>query len=344
MATRFRKQHSPSRFAILTDTAGVHLVTPQGTITSRYAASIRHQAAYGPLIKHLQTKNGWTPQVSALINWKAHGSSLHARIDTRTHFIKLVHGILPTAKQVHRHDPIRNTCSRCKNAVEDWVHILVCQHVTRQEWRVEFLEHLECEGKILNTRPIILKVLLDAVRGWFARPDDDYHIDPGQYPPEVRRLIHHQNLIGWKQVFLGRFSSAWSNVQDDFYAQKIQSNDSPKRRTGQRWQISIISIIWKQWQLLWSQRNHNLHGKDETQQQRALTQTIRRDIYDVASQLEPSVRALLHADISTHLEKPNWFNQNWLAIHAPLIKASLKRAREKAIVGVKSIRQYFGQR
>ncbi len=41
------------------------------------------------------------------------------------------------------------------------------------------------------------------------------------------------------------------------------------------------------------------------------------------------------------LGKPLWYNKNLLAIHGPLFKASLKRDKEKAIRGLRSIRQYF---
>ena len=37
-------------------------------------------------------------------------------------------------------------------------------------------------------------------------------------------------------------------------------------------------------------------------------------------------------------------NQNWIAIHGPLVKHSAKKAKDRAIAGVRSIRHYFGHR
>lgn len=347
MASRYQKQHSPTPIAFLTDTAGVHLVTPHGTVTSHFATTIRHQATHTPLLQHLQNKYGWTPAVSALINWKAHGSSLHSRIATRTHFVKLVHDILPTAKHLHRQDPIRSCCPCCSQAPEDWAHILTCTHETRSHWRDKFLMELETECATLHTRPLLTQILVDALQLWFTHPTDSFSMDHRNYPPEASRLIHHQNAIGWKQIFMGRFGLTWSDMQEDFYVSRPHINASPKRRTGQRWQVLVIGIIWKHWRILWKQRNQDLHGADEKQQQRALNLQVRRElheIYDAQAHLEPSVRALLHKDITSHLEKPTWVNRHCLAIHAPLVKASIKRARDKAIVGVKSIRHYFGLR
>lgn len=222
--------------AFLRDTACVHLVTPHGTVTSHFAATIRHQATHTPLLQHLQNKYGWTPAVSALINWKAHGSSLHSRIATRTHFVKLVHDILPTANHLHRQDPIRSRCPCCSQAPEDcWAHILTCTHETRSHsWRDKFLAELETECATLHTRPILIQVLVDALKLWFNHPTDSFSMDPRKYPPEASRLIHHQNAIGWKQLFMGRFGLTWSDMQEDFYVSRPHINASPKRRTGQR--------------------------------------------------------------------------------------------------------------
>ena len=41
-------------------------------------------------------------------------------------------------------------------------------------------------------------------------------LDPADYPPDVNRLIRRQNAIGWKHLWLGRFSVEWSDMQDDF--------------------------------------------------------------------------------------------------------------------------------
>jgi hypothetical protein len=52
----------------------------------------------------------------------------------------------------------------------------------------------------------------------------------------------HQNNIVWHQVFLGRFSTDWSHIQDDHYANMINTKEG-KQRTGQRWQQAIIGEI-----------------------------------------------------------------------------------------------------
>jgi hypothetical protein len=42
-----------------------------------------------------------------------------------------------------------------------------------------------------------------------------------------------------------------------------------KRRTGQQWQILIISKLWKHWFCLWETQNKGQHGEDTTTQTQA---------------------------------------------------------------------------
>jgi hypothetical protein len=113
MASRYQQQHAQTHTTVLlTDTASIRLILPHGSITSRYTTELRHQATHGPLLLHLQ-KNGWPLQITRTINWKAHGTALRTRLKERTHFVKLIQGILPTANHVHRRDLIRSLCPAC---------------------------------------------------------------------------------------------------------------------------------------------------------------------------------------------------------------------------------------
>lgn len=56
MATWYQQQHPHIHTKVLlTNTAGIHLHMPQGSITSRYSSpAICYQATYGPLMAHIQ--------------------------------------------------------------------------------------------------------------------------------------------------------------------------------------------------------------------------------------------------------------------------------------------------
>ncbi|KAI2490364.1 hypothetical protein MHU86_24204 [Fragilaria crotonensis] len=282
------------------------------------------------------------------VNWKAHGSSLRRKIQRKTHYTKLVHGILPTGKQVHRRDPTRNKCPLCHTTEEDWSHIIKCPHESRRAWRVQVIPTVEAKCKSLQTRPLLTRVLSDALTGWFNHVNDDYTLNSQQYPTEVHQLIRQQNEIGWHQLFLGRFSNEWSDVQDIYYAQKdaeaVHNKKKKKKNTGQRWQVHIIGLLWDQWWALWESRNRDLHGEDARSRAQAETREVHRtlrELYDYRARLSTEVQNLMYADVTEHFGRPLWVNKNWIAVHEPLIRADLKRVATRIRAGTRSIRQYL---
>jgi hypothetical protein len=146
---------------------------------------------------------------------------------------------------------------------------------------------------------------------------------------------------------LGRFSWKWSDLQDDFYAVRRKPGKM-KQLTGQRWQTTIIGVLWDQWgYLVWALRNGDLHGTTETAKSRAIATEVRRDLsnlYDQRNHMEPNVQELLFDTLEEHFEEPTWVTKNWLSMNSTTMRASIKRARKKAITGVRSLRQYFSAR
>ena len=133
----------------------------------------------------------------------------------------------------------------------------------------------------------------------------------------AQRLIRQQNNIGWKQIFLGRFSYEWSEMQEVFYVTRPHVNPK-KRRKGAQWQVAIITCLWEQWYILWTNRNSDLHGADTAQRahidrQNAL-RTL-RDLYEMKNHYEPSAQELLMADIRSHEAKSTWHIKNWISIN-----------------------------
>ena len=346
MATEYQCDHGASRpLALLTATAGVHLVSPKGSITSKYETAIRYQATYPDLFEHLRKRNGWSVQTANNINWKAHGTCLRKQIRRKSHYTKLVNGVLPTGRHVYRADQLRNKCPLCKTVTEDWSHILKCRHPDREEWRTTMLTRWASKAPALKTRPMLQRILNDAIAGWFMSDTPDFQLDPMVYPTDVRRLIHHQNDIGWHQVFLGRFATEWSEIQDIYYIQVNQeARDKKVKRTGQRWQVALIEFLWDQWWAVWERRNRDLHGSDAKSRAQAESREAHRtlrDLYDLRSRTDPHVQRVFHQDIHEHLAQPTWHTQNWIAVHGPLIRNNVRMASERAKAGMRSIRDYL---
>jgi hypothetical protein len=348
MANHFQREFGALRpHALLTADAGVHLITPKGTVTTNYKTTIRLQASYGPLLAHLQARNGWNTNTTDRINWKAHATCLHQRMKRRAHFIKLVQGILPTNHSQHRHDPSRRGCPACTCPDEDWAHILRCAHPSRVEWRAQLLEVLATTCDKWETRLGLRAILLDGIQGWLKSTDpESYQLDTAIYDDEYERLIVHQNRIGWKHIFLGRFCWEWVDLQDAHYVTRPNSTGK-KRRKGAKWQVAIIGRMWDTWYLLWESRNTDLHGADARQralvERRNALQTL-RELYALRNQYEPTVRELLMADVRDHEVKSTWHIQTWLQINESIFRTSLKRVTKLATAGMRSLKSSWEKR
>ena len=146
----------------------------------------------------------------------------------------------------------------------------------------------------------------------------EFELPADLYEDEYRRLILSQNSIGWKHLFMGRFSNDWAAHQDDFYFTNPGINPK-KRRSGERWQVAIIGVVWESWNEVWKTRNQDVHGADATQtatiERRDVLRSLRR-IYDKRRMYEPSSQELLMKDIRDHEGHTTRQLKNWLAIAA----------------------------
>jgi hypothetical protein len=348
LATKYQTEHgSHQPIVLLTEWAGVHLHLQSGTVTSHYETTLRFQATGPPLQAYMMKKYNWTIDTWKHINWRAHGLSIKKDILKRTHLIKYVHDVLPTNAKLHRRDPRRTTCPACRQGTETWVHIVRCSTDARQTWRAKTLTSIDARCNNLTTDPHLRNLLCNAVSNWMELETEDntkFCVDPGDFPNAYRRLIMQQNRIGWEHIFQGRFSTDWSLLQDNFYANQLNHKPNQKRRTGHSWQVAIIRCVWSRWYLVWEMRNHDLHGADESSQAKANREEVERSlrvIYDVRALMEPSVQTLLCKDITSHFSRTTRYNQNWLAVYGPLVRSSIRRAKERAIQNVRPITDWL---
>lgn len=198
-----------------------------------------------------------------------------------------------------------------------------------------------------STDPHLCRILCNALSGWLDHSDTTpapFVMPPDHYPSEYRRLICQQNAIGWDQLFLGRHSLEWDRLQDAFYSRQLDSTQN-KARTSHRWQLAIIRTLWTRWFLLWALRNNDLHGADVSRRAQAVKKEVDRslrEIYDMRSQMEPSMQqALLCKDLMEHFTKTTSYNQNWLAVDGPLVRESIKRAKSRAVQNVTPITEWL---
>jgi hypothetical protein len=108
-----------------------------------------------------------------------------------------------------------------------------CRFPPRQTWRGACtIKAIHDKCRSLSTRPALQDALIDGVTGCVDSGNEPFELDPEKHHIDVRQLVIQQNKIGWQQIFLGRFSWKWSDMQDDFYAVRREPGKT-KRSTGQ---------------------------------------------------------------------------------------------------------------
>jgi hypothetical protein len=96
------------------------------------------------------------------------------------------------------------------------------------------------------------------------------------------------------------------------------------------WMSAIIQEVWSHWQVVWTQRNHTIHGHDETSRSAALRHDraeiiMLHEIYSRKDFMKPSDHdKILFEDSEHHLAQSTNQIMNWISVHTPLISHSIK--------------------
>jgi hypothetical protein len=330
---------------IMSPLSRAHLNLSDGTVTSKYSEVMRYEATTKPLLEYIQRKNGWDTLTIQSIHWDAHALAIKNTTIPHTHLVKLLHKMLPTHALANKFDGGTRTCPLCGSSHEDFAHIIRCQHPSRAQWRNTFLTDLRDLHLQTDTSPRLSAVMLDGIRQWFRSPPCDAGtLSPDESPPALRPLIRKQNQIGWDQLFLGRFCTEWCRHQQQYFASHHDAHDDLHRRSL-LWQASIIKFCWQQWYMLWKARNQDVHGHDLRTQTEASKREVRRqlsDIYRNRTMYDTQVQQLLHRDVSDHDQHTLSVTKNWLSANIPIFRESYRRVKQRALRGVRSIREYFG--
>lgn len=171
--------------------------------------------------------------------------SLAQKQQQRNHYCKLVDDILPTNTHVARYDPYRlSTCPRCHNAQEDRDHILRCPE--SDDWFDFMLQAIRRSMQLQLTDPTLTYILCTGLQEWRMNQPSTLRNLSEIY----QDLVNEQQTLGWRQIFNGRWSKRWTQIQQEYYdSHQIQS------KTGARWAKRILLGIWEHWEKPWQVRN-----------------------------------------------------------------------------------------
>jgi hypothetical protein len=311
-----------------------------GTVTHKLTQSVRFADTAPALRMYILKRNKWTPDVfDSMIDWEAHSQALNRNNAKTVHLIKLIHDILPTNHIAHHYIPERLAkCPSCSCEREDRDHVFQCPHSDRSDWRRKSLQAIRKVCDNLHTAPELIDILLDGLSACFTKSPFPTH----KYSQRFAKLFDEQTTIGWRQLFNGRLSKEWANIQQQYL---VSSNQVDKFHTGQLWSVQIICTIWRHWFEVWDIRNKVIHGKDKSTRDLATRQRLKYQLealYALQDAVCPHHRdKFFELDIETHLLKTNNQLDNWIRINSGPIHASIKQADELSRNSVRAIETYF---
>jgi hypothetical protein len=335
------QSYRPSVPRLFDNQAQLHI--DGSTINSSYRTAIRNATSEPALRKHIQATNKWTNETMSTIAWESHRQALNRMQSRHVQLVKLCHDILPTSKLVNRYNTrLPSSCHLCNHDIEDLNHLLQCQHPQRIPWRSQLYKAIRDACESFQTRESLVDVLIQGLDAWLSASP----LDAASFPPALHPLIIRQNAIGWRQLFQGRFALEWSILQDQ-YLQEIGIYHSDT--TGTLWVTRMIVVIWKQFFLMWEQRNQQVHGHDQTTQ----TTAKRHRLATEFKHLHSKRTDVLHTDrdlfigttddeIDTFIESvtPKYI-ANWIQVWRPVILDSVKAAAAFALKSVPPLTTYF---
>jgi hypothetical protein len=192
----------------------------------------------------------------------------------------------------------------------------------------------------METDPVLLDILMESLHAWMHHTTIP---PPAAYPAAYRRLVREQATLGWQQLFNGRWSTEWARLHERYLIRII--NPIPCDLTGTKWTSSFIDLFWKNFRILWDQRNGKVHGIDTSTRLQARREKVHRELralYTLRQDMRHCDRDVFHETADAHIiAQPVWAIQNWLKIHVPMAKHSVKEAARLAVRHVRTITSYF---
>jgi exonuclease III len=308
------------------------------TITGHYKRAIRFAASGDALSTHLCNKYEWSDETFLQVDWSSHSKAIGHFIQNKTSIIKLIHGILPTNKRLHRYQTAHpHHCPTCFEPQEDTHHLFICHHITRATWRTTFIDRLYDHLDHTKTKPNLAHMLAQTFVKIF-----DTNQDPSTtftYPYSY--LKQSQTAIGWDQMLYGRFSIEWKRLQLRFL--KSTGIQHPHAKAD-KWQRDLIIFIFQEFHLLWEMRNQDKHGPDQSQKAILLKERARRELtelYTYRNQILPGHQKIYRESLDNHLQESTRSILNWITTYTPVIASSRKKAKARSISFTRPINTYF---
>jgi hypothetical protein len=254
-----------------------HFITPSEaelqvnstTVTSHCATHLRQAAGSKDFFKWCINHCKWNAIKINFVGWDAHLAVIRKMTFSEKRFISK-HNFqwLPTGQKQNQVDASQSTvCLSCQShdVEETESHLHQCTSCLPMVG--EFFNQLQELHEAEHMCPTLQDTLFNAMKfEIFGNPPAFANHNNDE---ELTQPRMEQTRLGWGQLFRGRFSCEWAEIQQQFLINLVVDR---RCFTGDLWVQKLINLFWHFNRRLWDARNLDKHGHTPIQ-----NQAIRRD-------------------------------------------------------------------
>jgi hypothetical protein len=155
---------------------------------------------------------------------------------------------------------------------------------------------------------------------------------------------YYQEQLGWQQLFLGRFGTQWSDLQNSHLR---HSPTTDRKHYGTSWILSMTLTTWTKVQVQCAVRNAVKHGDtDNTRLGAKISQVLVREteaLYNLKPFILPSDQECFYPSLAIHQDSLTTYTglRAWVNTWRPAIIRSVKDAKDQGITNQQPIDLYF---
>ena len=278
LAESFRLPHPTPVNTVFRSSRAALVYNSQALVTKvgRKIRDLRHSAN---LRQYIQEKEQWDDDIFDSVDWPAFEACLkRLNVHKRINVTKYIFNWQNTGrqKQLFEHSQALaenrdardvGTCPMGCGQHEDSQHYLRCPilHDARaincsfgalQKWMKKMDTHTEMEI-----------VLLTGLRHWTPHhhPKDIWELTDSPERDNLVEAIYEQISIGWGNIFKGRISTIWGEIQMCHYSDKHTDTTTPKHLSPTWWTSEFLRQAIYMSLHAWQHRNDFLHDRAATE-------------------------------------------------------------------------------
>ena len=255
------------------------LIHDNKVLTTKIGIKIRDLCHSNNLRTYIKEKENWEDTVFDTVDWPAFESCLkRLTIHKRINVTKYIFNWQNTGRQkqlfensqaIHENREPRNVgyCPMGCGQQEDSQHYLRCTklHDTRAIDRS--FGDLQKWMKKMNTHPEMEIILLLGLRHWTThdQPKEIWTLSDSKDRDRLEEAIYEQNQIGWGNVFKGRISTIWGDIQMEHSLRQYPDTEPPKHLSATWWASEFLRQVIYMSLHVWQHRNDFLHDREATE-------------------------------------------------------------------------------